>query len=162
MTDVFHPEPMVEPITPAAGVPAERGPDPGGALPGPTGLTKPSRREIVARLLDPVSRYGALHDDLPALRNEMGPEATARLEQVLEDLFTEISYSFRERLRTSRDYGEYLGVIRWALEVGEQYLRLDKRVYQDLVLPEGTLQQVIRLLQYRLISYLEIRLCSDP
>jgi hypothetical protein len=162
MTDLFHPEPMVERATPAAVVLAERRPDPGGDLPGPTGLTKPSRREIVARLLDPVSRYRALHDDLPALRSEMGPDATARLEQVLDDLFTEISYYFRERLRTSRDYGEYLAVINWALDDGEQYLRSDKRVYRHLALPEETLQRVTHLLRYRLISYLEIELCSDP
>jgi hypothetical protein len=160
MTNHIDPKRLGEDARAEERASAERATDLRGGRVGQGDLTPAFGGKFVTRLLDPVDRPAALADDLATWRSDRGPNATAQLEQVLDDVCGQISRLFREKRRSNRNYGAILGVIAWHLDDFEQTCS-DPRRYRDLVLTSLTAQQFVSQLQDRRIPYREITPCPD-
>lgn len=124
----------------------------------PTSIPTLIRDDTGARLLDPQARFDALYHDLPSLRTALGERANTLLEDIVQDVFYGVACQYRQLLQSTQDYNHYPELIGAAALEGERLFRSDFRVWRDFQLDEQTLQQVIRLLKFRLVTYLETTL----
>ena len=119
---------------------------------------EPVRDDPIARLLDPLDRFVALHHDLPALRADLGPHCTTQVECMLHDVLCLLASEYQDHLAQLTDYGDYLLLLREAALESERLFRSDLRLWRDLKLDEATMQRITRLLKFQLVAHLETTL----